>query len=234
MIARAERPRKDRTVTRRHDSPRLLILALIAVLPSAAAGGSELCEIAARRAAVEYAVPDSLLLAIAAVETGREAVGSYRRPWPWTLNLAGESHWFTTGDLATTFLNTALAAGAERIDIGCFQLNLRWHGAAFDSPGRMLEPLANARHAARLLADLHRETGDWMLAAGVFHSRTAEQAARYRDRVARAMSPGPAQALQTSRDPGKMRETPMGLLRHSPRPGIEGLLRSPPGRLIGG
>ena len=76
----------------------------------------------------------------------------------------------------------ALAAGRTSFDVGCFQINYRWHGARFASLEEMLEPAANARYAARFLSDLHEETGTWTAAAGAYHSRTERHARRYRAR----------------------------------------------------
>jgi hypothetical protein len=49
----------------------------------------------------------------------------------------------------------------------------------------MFDPLANARYAARFLSGLFLETGNWSDAAGAYHSRTPEHAARYRNRFDR-------------------------------------------------
>ena len=59
-----------------------------------------------------------------------------------------------------------------------------WHGEAFASLRRMLDPDANARYAARFLRDLRAETGSWLAAAGLYHSRTPALSAAYRARVA--------------------------------------------------
>ena len=44
----------------------------------------------------------------------------------------------------------------------------------------MFDPLANASCVARFLRELHDERGDWLAAAGAYHSRTPEHATRYR------------------------------------------------------
>jgi hypothetical protein len=139
-----------------------------------------MCERAALIASRESGVPSDVLLAIALTETGRTLDGS-RRPWPWTLNLGGPGHWFQTRAEAEARLAQELASGRRNIDVGCFQINHRWHGEAFAVPSAMFDPLANARHAAAFLRDLHAEFGDWMSAAGAYHSRTATLASRYRD-----------------------------------------------------
>ena len=149
--------------------------------PHLAAASSDACERAASEAAVRSGVPESILLAITLTETGRES-GGLLRPWPWTINNAGEGHWFATAQEAEVYAARAAAEGKTNFDIGCFQLNHRWHSAAFASAGDMLDPLANALYAGRLLADHYGRAGDWSVAAGAYHSATPEFADRYRAR----------------------------------------------------
>lgn len=153
-------------------------------LQAAAAGATgqdQLCLDAARAAAAATQVPLSVLVAITLTETGR-GEGAQVRPWPWAANGGGESHWFDTATDAAAYARDRIASGATSFDLGCFQLNYRWHGGSFASVEEMLEPTANALYAARFLARLHAETGDWSRAAGAYHSRTEERAARYRAR----------------------------------------------------
>jgi hypothetical protein len=104
------------------------------------------------------------------------------RPWPWTVNLGGEGFWLETTEEAATLVQSALDQGTTNIDLGCFQLNYRWHAAAFASLDAMLDPDRNALYAARYLARHHARTGDWALAAAAYHSATPEHANRYRER----------------------------------------------------
>jgi len=162
--------------------PRAVCLLLVLTwsdMPAHAA--SDLCVDAARTAAAEAGVPPAVMLAITLTETGR-AEGPETRPWPWAVNAGGESHWFESADAAGAFAQSRLAVGATSFDLGCFQLNWRWHNEAFDGVAAMLEPLANARYAAAFLTRLYRESGDWSVAAGAYHSRTAVHANRYRAR----------------------------------------------------
>lgn len=171
---------------------RMLLLAVIAITEPAHAA-PESCEVAAGVAATEYGVPADLMRAIALAETGRRIEGVLR-PWPWAVNEGGKGQWFATRVAAETYAQTAIAAGVSNIDIGCFQLNHRWHGQAFRSVSDMFDPIRNARHAAAFLTDLYRETGDWHLAAGAYHSRTPDLAQSYSTRVAnlRNLVPVPA------------------------------------------
>lgn len=138
---------------------------------------AQLCLDAARLAAQRTDVPFDVLLAISIVETGRN-----HRPWPWTVNLAGAGHWLDSAQEAEALVQEALAQGAANIDLGCFQLNYRWHGQSFRSVADMLDPVPNALYAAEVLARHHEVTGDWALAAAAYHSATPELADRYRAR----------------------------------------------------
>ncbi|MCX7286966.1 MAG: transglycosylase SLT domain-containing protein [Rhodobacterales bacterium] len=152
-----------------------LALAAATTLAHSGDDPSALCLQAARAAADRTGVPYEVLLAVSLVETGRD-----RRPWPWTVNLGGEGHWLDSAPEAEALVAAALDQGATNIDIGCFQLNYRWHAEAFSSVADMLDPGQNASYAAEYLASHFATTGDWALAAAAYHSATPEHADRYR------------------------------------------------------
>jgi hypothetical protein len=165
--------------------PRPVLAVLIAAGVAAATPANaapETCDAAAARAAAEHGVPVDLMWAITRAETGQQRDGAFR-PWPWAVNEGGRGKWFDSRIAAETYARQAVDAGVRNIDIGCFQLNFRWHGHAFASVSDMFDPIRNARHAAAFLADLQRQTGDWQRAAGAYHSRTPELAERYAARV---------------------------------------------------
>jgi hypothetical protein len=136
---------------------------------------SSLCLAAAVDAAQTTGVPYEVLLAVAVVETGRDA-----RPWPWTVNVAGDGQWFDTKDAAEAHAQQVLNQGLTNLDVGCFQLNIRWHSKGFGSLSDMLDPNLNAGYAAEFLAGHYAETGGWAAAAAAYHSATPEHAERYR------------------------------------------------------
>jgi len=138
-------------------------------------GADTLCEAAAAEAAKLLGVPYDVLIAVSVVETGRD-----NRPWPWTVNIGGDGHWLNTTTEAEAVVQTALDAGLTNIDLGCFQLNYRWHAQAFASISDMLDPFRNAAYAAAYLSAQYDETGDWAAAAAAYHSATPEHAERYR------------------------------------------------------
>jgi hypothetical protein len=169
-------------------------------LPSCAAPA--LCDAAAIAAAQETGVPRDILLTLTRVETGRGGSDAAPDPWPWTLNMAGRGVWYHDADTALAAATRAVASGLRNIDIGCFQLNFRWHGSGFASLSAMLSPAQNARYAANFLRDLHDEFGDWTLAAGAFHSRTPRHATRYLARFHQIRAALPANIM--ARGPGPL------------------------------
>jgi hypothetical protein len=165
---------------------RIASAAIMTCLMGAGAGQATIdpsgqCELAAARAAEKTGVPLSVLQAIALAESGRSR-GGQRRPWPWTVNFAGEGTWYESRLKAEQAVADRQATGATNFDIGCFQINHRWHGDAFPDVAAMFDPDANALYAAEFLMGLFSETGTWPDAAAAYHSRTPEYADRYRAR----------------------------------------------------
>lgn len=164
--------------------PALLIVIGLATITTASPAISRpavLCIEAARTAANRTGVPFDVLMAITLVETGHKRVGELQ-PWPWTVNSAGNGQWFESKVKAEIHVKNLLDQGVTNIDLGCFQLNYRWHAENFSSIDDMLDPVRNAEYAARYLSGLQRKTGDWGSAAAAYHSATPEYAERYRTR----------------------------------------------------
>ncbi|MCV2881812.1 transglycosylase SLT domain-containing protein [Actibacterium sp. XHP0104] len=158
----------------------ILSLALVFSLGAAAlAEPASECETAALNASRKTGVPLSVLRAISLVETGRSRAGE-TRPWPWTVNMEGKGVWFDERAKAENYVLASYRKGARSFDVGCFQLNYRWHGQHFASITEMFDPQANADYAARFLQELYQEKGNWSTAAGAYHSRTPTYANRYR------------------------------------------------------
>ncbi|MEZ5777405.1 MAG: transglycosylase SLT domain-containing protein [Paracoccaceae bacterium] len=167
-------------------------LALALIVPQAATAlaatdPAAVCDEAARHAAQQTGVPVSVLQAITRTETGRRKSGAFR-PWAWTVNMEGEGHWFDNEDMARAYVYKEYRRGARSFDVGCFQINFKWHGQEFASIDEMFDPIANALYAARFLKTLHGEKGTWESAAGAYHSRNKEFADRYQARFERIRS----------------------------------------------
>lgn len=143
-----------------------------------------ICDSAAAFVARESTVPLDVLRAISLTETGRKKNGAFQ-PWPWTVNMEGVGKWFDDVTAARAYVDRHFARGARSFDVGCFQINYKWHGQAFASIDEMFDPISNARYAARFLTELYEEFGDWSKAAGAYHSRTPKYARRYTARFDR-------------------------------------------------
>lgn len=191
------------------------------------------CLDAARHAARTTGAPLSVLRALALVESGHQRQGQFTA-WPWTVNIEGQGLWFDTADAALTYISRHQDQGARSFDVGCFQINHRWHGDAFASLGAMLDPYENALYAARFLTGLYRETGDWSRAAGAYHSRSPDKARRYRKRFEQVLATlEPARVNAPEPAPQRSGRNPFPLLRASEsRRGIGSLVPRVSGRRI--
>lgn len=198
----------------------LAALALICAFEnpaSAAVDAATICDAAAAVAADQSGVPEDVLRALTRTETGR-ASGGALRPWPWAINQGGQGRWFATRDEMLDHAAGLLAAGITNFDIGCFQLNYRWHAQGFSSLEEMSDPDQNARYAAGYLAQKHAVAGDWALAAAAYHSATPEHAARYLARFSEIYAAqGPATALEDVivQEPDRPNLFPLLLAGHS-------------------
>ena len=145
------------------------------------------CIAAIRQAEARHGIPKDLLMAIGLQEAGMGYRGS-TTIWPWSVNVAGEGFRFDSRAEAEAFLARQRAQGQDSIDVGCLQVNLRWHPEAFPTPEAGFDPTRNADYAARFLSGLYADTGDWLAAAGRYHSATAELADGYRAGVERQLA----------------------------------------------
>lgn len=140
--------------------------------------GGDACLGAILAAQTRYDIPGNLLLAVGLQEAGLRQGGKLT-VWPWTVNAAGDGRMFETPDRAKAWVRERQAAGVNSIDVGCMQVNLRWHPEAFVNLDQAFDPAANVDYAARFLRDLYAKTGNWLKAAGSYHSFNDEQRNRY-------------------------------------------------------
>ncbi len=159
----------------------------IAPDPAWLVGQSTQCETAISVAEQKYGLPHDLLGTIAKVESGRPITAMRDvRAWPWTINADGQGLFLDSKAAAMAWVKQAQTTGQHHfIDVGCMQVDLPMHPAAFRSLDEAFDPMINADYAARYLRSLHDEAhGDWNVAVGLYHSHTPDLAADYRNRVA--------------------------------------------------
>lgn len=142
------------------------------------ATAQHVCDKAAVQAARSTDVPLSVLKAIARTESGMTVNNDFV-PWPWTVNSEGRGVRFSSAQEAVEYVGLNRKRGVSNIDIGCFQINYKWHGENFSSVQEMFNPYKNALYAANFLTSLYHEFEDWTKAAGAYHSRNTAHSDLY-------------------------------------------------------
>jgi len=132
-----------------------------------------------------HKIPHGLLQAISHAESGRwDAQNGAIVAWPWTVTTGGKGHFLPNRADAQAFVQSLQADGVENIDVGCMQINLKYHPDAFSSVTEAFNPYANAAYAANFLRERFAQSGSWLKAAGDYHSTTKALNASYQQKVA--------------------------------------------------
>lgn len=155
----------------------------------------QLCDQSIETVSKATFVPQSVLLKIARLESGRR-FQDQTVSWPWTLNNAGEGHYFSSRSAASDKLRKLLALGRKNIDVGCMQLNIRWHARYFPDIASMLSPFENVSYAAKYLEQLYHETGSWEKTVKFYHSRNPKFNSVYYAKFRDMAEPGPIELSQ--------------------------------------
>lgn len=113
----------------------------------------------------KYELPVSILYAVGLTETGRR--GSLQ---PYALNIDGKAAFAANLAGGIAAFETARRNGARFIDIGCMQINHRYHARQFPSLAAMFEPRQNVDYAARFLKQLKAQEGTWTLAVARYNA----------------------------------------------------------------
>ncbi|MCI7421533.1 MAG: transglycosylase SLT domain-containing protein [Alphaproteobacteria bacterium] len=144
-----------------------------------------LCSVAAKEAGDEYGVKFDLLQTISAVESGRwDDLQNRYVAWPWTVNVKGKGYYFASREDAVRAVKKFQAQGIESIDVGCMQINLKYHGEAFNSVDEAIDPANNVKYSAKFLRTLYSRHGQsWKKAAKRYHSANPEKGEAYTKRL---------------------------------------------------
>ena len=165
-----------------------IVLALL--LLAAPAFGNE-CETAGHEAEQAHGLPNDLLVAIGRIESGRRSAEGWVAPWPWAVNAAGQGYYLNSAAEAVSLVRTLQARGIRSIDVGCFQVNLLYHPAAFATLDDAFDPVANARAAGAFLQDLRGIAAGWEDAVGRYHSADPSLGIPYMQQVLASWHGGP-------------------------------------------
>lgn len=170
----------------------LAFAATAVILPGHAAGAQlagpprveDACSVAIRAVEAGARLPPGLLGSIGRVESGRVDPGDgVVKPWPWTVNAEGRGMLFDSKAEAIAAVVGLQARGVTAIDVGCMQIDLAYHPAAFATLDDAFEPLRNVTYAARFLRELFAITADWPAATARYHSSTPDLGLPYMQKV---------------------------------------------------
>ena len=145
-----------------------------------------ICSTAVNAAERSHTIPLHLLHAISKAESGRwHKARQVNIAWPWTVTSGGAGKFFDTKTEAVAEVEFLMTRGIRNIDVGCMQINLKAHANAFLTIQDAFDPDANATYGAKYLKKMHRRTGNWLKAAGSYHSMTPHLGVKYRAKVGR-------------------------------------------------
>jgi hypothetical protein len=130
-------------------------------------------------------MPMRLLRAVSLAESGRwDAADRASFAWPWTVTSGpGGGQFFPNKQAAIAEVKRLQSKGVKNIDVGCMQVNLMYHGAAFADLEEAFDPVHNALYAATLLKELRQERRSWSGAVAYYHSAKKERGEAYGDKV---------------------------------------------------
>lgn len=117
------------------------------------------------RAARAENIPLGVLYSIGLTETGQHGLLQ-----PYALNIDGISMAPTNLPEALALFRKARDKGAKFIDIGCMQINHRWHASRFDSLEAMFDARRNVAYAAHFLKELRAREPSWTLAVARYNA----------------------------------------------------------------
>jgi soluble lytic murein transglycosylase-like protein len=117
------------------------------------------------RAASRNGVPLNVLYSVGLTETGRKG-----ELGPYDMNVDGRAVHSNSLIEAMARFAQERRRGAKLIDVGCMQINHRWHAAHFGSLNEMFDPARNVEYAAAFLKALRAEAGSWTLAVARYNA----------------------------------------------------------------
>lgn len=127
------------------------------------------CEKTIESIELQTDIPKGLLLGIGKAEAIRKIKNKYII-WPWTINHAGKSMFFDTKKQMTNYVFKNLKKNDFNIDVGCMQINIKWHKNNFKKIADMFEVSPNISYAASFLLQLKNKHGSWDKAIKHYHS----------------------------------------------------------------
>ena len=146
----------------------------------------DLCLIAINDVETSHNIKQNLLQTIASVESGRYISAAGKRlPWPWTVHSNGKGKYYQTKEEAINAVKAMQQQGITNIDVGCMQINLKYHGQSFKNLDEAFDPKKNVTYSATFLKKLHQKNNDWQKSAMQYHSKNIRHGTNYKNRLER-------------------------------------------------
>jgi hypothetical protein len=162
----------------------LLFVMMCFVSPAKALDVANVCLKETIKAEKKNNIRAHLLSTIAVVESGRWDNQTHEYvAWPWTINANGQGMFFPTKSQAIAKTKQLLKNGVKSIDVGCMQINLKYHGKEFSSLEQAFNPSENVAYAAKFLKTLHKNSGQWLEAATHYHSKEVKKGKKYESKI---------------------------------------------------
>ena len=145
-------------------------------------------------------IPTGLLLGIGKAESGRikndEIV-----IWPWTINHAGKSLFFDNKNQMKKYISKHVKEGDNNLDVGCMQINLKWHKHNFKDIKDMIAIEPNVSYAASFLIQLKSKYGTWEKAIKHYHSSDPVKNKPYLNKVVNFWKQKDKKIVQVTKKP---------------------------------
>jgi soluble lytic murein transglycosylase-like protein len=132
----------------------------------------------------KHHMPSNMLRAISVTESGKWSHFYHKKvAWPWTINVEGKGYYFKSRQDAIAKVRELQSQGKESIDIGCMQINLKYHPDAFTNLNQAFEPRYNIAYAAKFLTQKYKRNRNWETAIRHYHSKNREFSDKYIARI---------------------------------------------------
>lgn len=129
-------------------------------------------------------MPSNLLRAVSTTESGRWSKKANNLvAWPWTINVGGKGYHYESKAAAISAVKKLKAQGRKSIDVGCMQINLRYHPDAFSSLEQAFEPKFNIEYASKFLTNKYKKLGSWEGAIRHYHNANPKHSDKYIARI---------------------------------------------------
>lgn len=133
----------------------------------------------------KHRIPRDLLYSISLQESGRYHKQSGKKiPWPWTVNSKGKGYYFPSKSDAMMFAMKEIKNGNKSIDVGCMQINMRYHGDKFKSIAEAFDPHSNVSESSEILKAHYKKKKNWKKSVAMYHSSNKKRGKNYQKSVA--------------------------------------------------